>query len=77
LQNTAARTQTLVEAVKPAFGKVLGITTTRRKPPTTTTSSGSSSYSSSSARSSRSYVKKTVGSGSDPSVSKNLLELES
>ncbi|XP_023719258.1 uncharacterized protein LOC111870878 [Cryptotermes secundus] len=74
--NTAARTQRLVEAVKPTFGKVLGIKTTPRKPPTTATSSASSS-SSSSARNSRSNIESKVSTDSDPSVSQNLVDLGS
>lgn len=75
-----------MEGVKPVFGKFLGIATWK-KLPTTATSSGSSSYNSSgatassnssaSARSSRSNSRKTVASVSDPSVSINLVELES
>jgi hypothetical protein len=82
-QNTAARTQRLVEAVKPTFGKVLGIKTTPRKAPTSATSSASSSYSSSSAsssssaRSSRSNIRSKVSTDTDPSVSQNLVDLGS
>lgn len=71
-QNTAARTQRLVEAVKPTFGKVLGIKTSTRKPPTGAKSSAiSSSYSSSS-----SSTRNSRGNA-HPSVSQNLIELGS
>jgi hypothetical protein len=73
-QNTAARTQRLVEAVKPTFGRVLGIKTSPRKP---TTASSSSSSSSSSARNSRSYEQETVLGDTDASVSNNLIDLGS
>ena len=77
-----------MEGVKPVFGKFLGIKTSRI-PQTTATSSGSRSYSSSGAtassssssssstRGSRSNLRKTVTRFSDPSVSTNLVELES
>ncbi|KDR19836.1 uncharacterized protein LOC110829568 [Zootermopsis nevadensis] len=77
--NTAARTQRLVEAVKPTFGKVLGIKTSTRKPPTGAKSSAiSSSYSSSSStRNGRGNAHVTYLANSHPSVSQNLIELGS
>jgi hypothetical protein len=72
LQNTAARTQRLVEAVKPTFGRVLGIKTAPRTFSTTASSSASSS-----ARSSRSDVQGEVLTDSEPSESQNLVDLGS